>query len=255
MSLRELDIQDEYRSDCCNLIQDFYIPCLKRTTVYSRAVGYFSSTSLAAAAGGILALIQSGGKMQLVASPYLSMEDADAIARGLKRREEIIATTLQKELDQEFDRIVGDRLGCLAWLLEKGLLEIKLAVSKSIYIQGQYHEKLGIFADAEGNVVTFMGSANESSTALIENFECIDVYWSWEPTLRRRALAKVNHFQHLWNNQTSKLEVIEFPEAAKRSLLRLHPSDTVMKRWVGERVGEWRDQPVGEWVSERVSEG
>ncbi|MGQ9870118.1 MAG: hypothetical protein ACUVQO_04870 [Leptodesmis sp.] len=114
MSLRELDIRDEYRSDRCDLIQEFYIPCLEKTKVYSRAVGFFSSTSLAAAARGILALIRSGGTMQLVASPYLSQEDAAAIARGLKRREDVTTATLQQELEQEFNQMVHDRLSCLA---------------------------------------------------------------------------------------------------------------------------------------------
>jgi len=52
---------------------------LERATLYQRAVGFFSSTSMAAAAKGLTALIRSGGKMQLVASPCLSQEDADAV--------------------------------------------------------------------------------------------------------------------------------------------------------------------------------
>lgn len=100
MSLKDLSLQDEYRSDRFNLIQDFYIPCLGEATVYSRAVGFFSSTSMAAAAQGLTALIRSGGKMQLIASPYLSPEDANAIEQGLKQREEIIAHAVVRELEQ-----------------------------------------------------------------------------------------------------------------------------------------------------------
>lgn len=223
MSLKHLDIQDEYRSDRCDLIRDFYIPCLENSTIYSRAVGFFSSTSMSAAAKGLTALIRSGGRMQLIASPYLSEEDAEAIEQGLKARETAIAQSLLHELDQEFEQVVHDRLSCLAWLLSRGVLEIKLAVPKKIRQQGLYHEKLGIFADADENFITFMGSANESSRALIDNFECIDVYWSWEPVLQRRVLKKVENFQRLWDNQTDNLDVLDFPEAAKQSLLRLCP--------------------------------
>ena len=102
MSLKDLKIQDEYRSDRCNLLQDFYLPCLQNSTLYSRAVGFFSSTSVAAAAGGLTALIRSGGKMRLVASPCLSREDAEAIAIGLRQREEVIANAILQELAQEF---------------------------------------------------------------------------------------------------------------------------------------------------------
>ncbi|WP_019500933.1 hypothetical protein [Pseudanabaena sp. PCC 6802] len=62
MALKDLDIKGEYRSDRCDLIQDFYIPCLEKATLYSRAVGFFSSTSMAAVASGLTALIRSRGR-------------------------------------------------------------------------------------------------------------------------------------------------------------------------------------------------
>lgn len=245
MSLSDLEIQDEYRSDRCDLIQDFYVPCLENSIVYNRAVGYFSSSSMAVAAKGLTALIRSGGKMQLVASPQLSPEDADAIAQGLKQREAVITDTLLRELESEFDQIVHDRLTCLAWLLAKGLLEIKLAIPKKIRDRGIYHEKMGIFADGEGNFATFMGSANESYSALIENFECIDVYCSWDAPFRKRALRKVENFQRLWDNQTENLDALEFPEAVRRSLLRLCPSEAPVREWRGAEVERWGGGEVG----------
>ena len=223
MSLKDLAIQNEYRSDRCDLIQQFYIPCLEKATIYKRAVGFFSSTSMAAAATGLTALIRVGGKMQLVASPYLSEADADAIEQGIRQKEEIIVSAVQRELDKEFEGIVRDRLACLAWLLSQNILEIKLAVTKEIRRQGIYHEKLGIFGDRENNIIAFTGSANESSTALIDNFECIDVFCSWDMGVRERALKKAENFQKLWENETPNVEVMEFPEAAKNSLLRLRP--------------------------------
>lgn len=87
MSLQELIIQEEYRSDRCSLVEDFYLPCLANATLYSRAVGYFSSSSLVAVSQGLTALVRSSGKMRLVASPWLSAEDVEAIATGLKQRE------------------------------------------------------------------------------------------------------------------------------------------------------------------------
>ena len=223
LSLSGLTIKDEYRSSNCSIIRDFYIPCLEQSIVYKRAVGFFSSTSMALAAKGLTALIRAGGKMQLVASPQLSQEDIEAIDTGIKQREQVITDITKIELEQEFNEVVKHRLACLAWLLSQQLLDIKLAIPKIIQQRGIYHEKLGIFADKKGNIVTFMGSANESSTAFIANFECIDVYCSWHTGVRERALRKSNNFNKLWNNQTNNLEVIEFPEAAKKSLLRLCP--------------------------------
>lgn len=223
MSLNELDIQDEYRSNDGSIVENFYIPCLEKSTVYKRAVGFFSSTSMAVAAEGLTSLIKAGGQMQLVASPKLSDEDIEAITQGIKQREEIVAEVTKKELEQKFNNVVKHRLACLAWLLSQKLLDIKLAVPKNLRQKGIYHEKLGIFKDNQGNIVTFMGSANESSTAFIGNFECIDVYCSWHIGVKDRALRKWNNFNKLWNNETNNLDVINFPEAAKRSLLNLCP--------------------------------
>jgi hypothetical protein len=68
LSLKDLVLRNQYRSDRHNLLADFYIPALERALTYDRAVGFFSSTSLSAAKG-IMALIRFGGKMRLVASP------------------------------------------------------------------------------------------------------------------------------------------------------------------------------------------
>ena len=223
MSLKDLDLRNQYRSDRHNLLEDFYIPCLERSLTYDRAVGFFSSTSLTAAAKGITALIRVGGRMRLIASPHLSQDDADAIAKGLKQREEVITTVLLQELEQ-LDQLARDRLGYLAWLLSKGLLEIKLAVHQNPHQRGIYHEKLGIFSDSDDNVVVFTGSANESASGLIDNFECMDVFRSWRSGDDDRIAEKIEDFQRLWQNQTPTLEILDFPEAARQSLLRLRPT-------------------------------
>ena len=54
LSLKYLDLRNQYRSDRHNLLE-FYIPCLERSLTYDRAVGFFSSSSLAAAAKGVTA--------------------------------------------------------------------------------------------------------------------------------------------------------------------------------------------------------
>ncbi|MBF2019822.1 MAG: DEAD/DEAH box helicase family protein [Hydrococcus sp. C42_A2020_068] len=247
MSLDKLDIQEDYRSDRDNLIQDFYIPCLERTTVYSRAVGFFSSSSLIAISKVLTALIRSRGKMRLVASPYLSPEDIAAIEMGLKQREEVITKAILREFDREFEKVVEDRLACLAWLLSQGIFEIKLAVPQKIDEQGLYHEKFGIFSDSIGNCVAFIGSANESLSGFASNFEYIEVFRSWKEGEQTRVQRKVEDFQRLWSNKTSKVEVMNFPEAAKRSLLRYRPSSPPKYEEIDAGIGKgWRFKETGE---------
>ena len=80
-------------------------PCLEQSIIYKRAVGFFSSTSMALVAKGLTALIRAGGKMQLVASPQLSDEDIEAITRGIKQKEQVITDVTKKELEQEFNEV------------------------------------------------------------------------------------------------------------------------------------------------------
>ena len=219
MSLQSIRIQDHYRSDRHNLIDDFYVPCLSETTLYSRAVGYFSSTSIVAVAQGLAALIDGGGKMRLVASPCLSPEDIEAIEKGLKQREEVISQVII----EEFKTVSHDRLSCLSWLLSQGVLDIKLAVANNFDVPGLYHEKIGILIDGYNNQLAFTGSINETKSGLIDNFENIEVFCSWRGEEARRVKRIGEDFEKLWLNETPKAEIISFPEAAVRKLIEYRP--------------------------------
>lgn len=228
MTLQDLSFRNQYRSNRQNLLKDFYVPCLKRSATYDRAVGFFSSSSLSLAAQGLTEFVHGGGRMRLVASPHLSPEDIEAIQLGLRQREDVITAAITRELNQDFEGVVGNRIACLSWLLAHGLLEIKIAVVKDLQNYGIYHEKLGIFTDAAGNQVVFAGSANESARAYRCNFECIDVFRSWQPGDDDRIAEKLENFEELWQNCTPELDVLEFPEAARRKLLERcprHPPD------------------------------
>ncbi|MFG6097880.1 hypothetical protein SPB21_21620 [Leptothoe sp. ISB3NOV94-8A] len=77
MTLQDVAIHEDYRSDRNDLICDFYVPCLSQSVRYDRAVGFFSSTSMAAVARGLATFIRTEGKMRLIASPQLSAEDVE----------------------------------------------------------------------------------------------------------------------------------------------------------------------------------
>ena len=219
MSLQSIQIQDHYRSDRHNLIQDFYIPCLSQANLYSRAVGYFSSTSIVLISQGLAALIEAGGKMRLVASPYLSPEDIRAIEEGLKQREEVVSQAIIKE----FETVSQDRLACLSWLLSQGVLDIKLAVANNFQDPGLYHEKFGVLSDSNNDRVAFTGSVNETRLGLVSNFENIEVFCSWRGVEINRVERIADNFEKLWSNDTERAEVIGFPEAAARKLLEYRP--------------------------------
>lgn len=223
--LSDLNIKQSYRSDECNIVREFYTPCLSNSILYQRAVGYFSSSALILVARGLNALIHRGGRMQLAASPYLSEQDIEAINEGYMRRRERETQAILTALTGPFDSLAMTRLNFLAWLIEHERLDIKIISLKNQKQFGIFHEKVGLFSDGK-NIVAFTGSPNESVGGLLNNFESIDVYCSWKEADRERAYQKMLNFENLWENRTRGLTVLEFPEAARQALLKYRSTTT-----------------------------
>lgn len=225
-SLRSLPLTDSYRSAHANIARDFYVPCLRAATRYSRAVGYFTSTSLSVAAAGLGGFLDGGGRMRLVASPHLSPEDFNAIQEGYRARDAVVEDALARELAPEYvPDPIRERLAFLAWLIAEGRLDIKVALVDRDGDIGLYHEKFGIFEDEHKDYVAFSGSANESFGGLISNFEVIDVFRSWIRADASRASNKRREFEELWQRKTPDLDIYDFPDAARERLLELRPSN------------------------------
>lgn len=91
MSLQEIDFKDTYWSGENNLINEFYIPCLKNSTEYCRAVGYFNSSILCYISNGLYPFIKNGGRMRIICSVNLSEQDEKDIALGYDIQEKISA--------------------------------------------------------------------------------------------------------------------------------------------------------------------
>ena len=92
MGLISIDINKKYRSNECNIIGDFYVPCLSNSNLYQRAVGYFTSGGLMHAAKGLSEFIKGDGYMQLIASPHLYEKDIEAINEGYSINEDYSKT-------------------------------------------------------------------------------------------------------------------------------------------------------------------
>lgn len=217
MSLRDCNIKKEYRSLIDNVIQDFYIPVLKKAVIYKRAVGFFSSSSLVEISKGIAAMAAAGGKIQIVASPYLSDDDIAAIQKGYADREQIIEQALLAQIsDEHLDYYSMERLNLLATLIAKGIMDIRIAYTEDKNGIGMYHEKMGLIEDADGNIVAFSGSMNESATAMLVNYETIDVFRSWgDDSERDRVKLKKSAFHSIWSNCEPSIHVLEFPKVTE----------------------------------------
>lgn len=236
MSLRDIEYRPDYRTGYDDIVGQFFRPSLREATTYWRAVGYFSSSALEAFGAPLGDFIKNGGSIRLVTSVELSPEDLTALSNGVAK-ESICTNRLEEIIDTEFADGVGDGVSRLARLLEMDRLEIRIAIPKTG--TGIYHEKIGVFIDAQ-DFVTFTGSSNESRNAFEHNRECIDVYASWDTP--DRATRKRSHFEALWNGQDLGVDVYTFPEAARKKLLRAWKERTSTRESPQPNAQKWRHQ-------------
>lgn len=216
MSLKDHLIKSEYRSLIDDMVRDFYIPCLENAVSYRRAVGFFSSSSLVEVSQGIAKMAQNGGKIRIVASPYLSDEDIEAIKTGYENRKEVIEQALLRQLHEPVNYYASERMNMLANLIADGILDIRIAYTMDKSGMGMYHEKMGIIEDNEGNIIAFSGSNNESATAMSINYETMDVFRNWgDSSEKERVQLKCNAFHSIWNNNEPNIEVMEFENITK----------------------------------------
>lgn len=218
-----------------NPLETFYLPTLAASIHYDRSAGYFRSSALAAAAAGIARLIENNGRMRLLVGAELAEQDVEAIRKGHDLREKI-AQTMLAQLPAEgpvLDGALQQRLDALTWMVANGTLEIKVVLPLDTdgfpipgnQAQDYYHTKKGIFTDAAGNQVGFIGSVNESAQAWKRNFEEFVVYRSWAGEEHREALSQLRvSFNELWEGQDPHWMAVEIPEAVRQALIKRAPA-------------------------------
>ncbi len=234
-ALRDITYRVFYRPADIPL-ETFYLPTLAASVHYDRSAGYFRSSALAAAAAGIVRLIHNNGTMRLLVGAELSEPDVEAIKTGYDQREAIARTMLAQLPDAETLRLDGplkQRLDALTWMVANGTLDIKVVLPLDAHgfpIPGNqahdyYHTKKGVFTDAAGNQVGFVGSVNESAQAWKRNFEEFSVYCSWEGERDRSALGQLRaSFNELWEGRDPHWVAIDLPDAVREELLKRAPS-------------------------------
>ena len=221
--LRDLKLQTLYsRDNCPDLVEEFFVPTLSRAVRYDRATYTFSPEALVVAAAGIAGLINNGGNMRLICHHQLPKDVVQAIIEGHRAAEDAVLESLANRDLTEVDRhdLAGSHhLNLLTWLVKEGRLEIKVAIPR--LDGGIFHQKVGIFTDAQGDSIAFMGSLNESRLGWLLNDESVTVFNSWDSLLYLEPL--VSDFERLWRNQADSSLVIPIPEALRQNLIEFAP--------------------------------
>lgn len=205
MAFADVHLKPEYTTGTDDFIGDFFVPVLNEARSYDRAVGYFSSSALVALSKGLYGFVRGGGKIRVITSPYLSAEDFESILKGYEERNAVIERVLTSALKsiEELRDDEKDRLGLLAKLIANKVLDIRIAFRN----KGLYHEKIGILKDDDGRRIAFTGSANETGSALFDNYETISVFCDWTGE-KNRVDLKEKHFNDLWDNKDPEIHVM-----------------------------------------------
>ena len=219
MSLKDVALKMAYTSGDDHIVEDFYLPCFKESVRYDRAVGFFTSEILVAITEGLESFVADSGMVRLICCPRMTEEDINAIQAGYKKREDAIFETCLREIDRMPANLTNNSLNFLSWLIANQKLDIKIALPQNLSVEtfGIYHEKIGIFSDAEANAVVFSGSNNETLYGVAYNYESFDVYKSWADP--ERCNLKIEHFNNLWNNLSQGVRIYEFQDALKKRMV------------------------------------
>ena len=218
LTLRDLPLKQEYRSDKDDVVSEFFIPCLTNSIQYDRTIEFISVKSLSTLTFGLENIQDHHAKIRLVSGHRFSTSDLNSLVKlfdqhGTNRLNSRI------NLDKKIGNFIQDsKIRQLKKIIEDFKLEVKVAIPNSEYVDGVFEERMGIFRDTNDDVVAFSGTSNVTFDAENRNFESVDVFTSWDD--KTRVDNKIKNFENLWANRTNYVEIYDLVYAEKKNLLK-----------------------------------
>ena len=209
MGLREIELQEEYRSDRNDIASEFFFPCLSNCIEYDRCVDFLSIQTLATISMAFDNFVMGKAKLRIVTGHKFRAADLDLFAKLFDEK--------HKKLF-EGKRIKNTKIEKIAKFFDNGQIELKIAIPNSEQVANSFSERIGIFRDEYDQVVAFTGTSSESFSTQTTDFESVDVFTSWND--KSRVERKVKDFEELWENKTKYVEVYDFMYAIKNNLLK-----------------------------------
>lgn len=178
---------NRFSSRKTDLGNDFLATRLQGAISYDRIAGYFCSSFLEIAGEAVESM---EGKVRIICNSGLKAQDvavAGLAAQKIKQEwceykpEEVFASPAEME-----------RLGRLYDLLSSGKIEIRVLPDE---VYGLMHGKAGVITYADGRKTAFIGSMNETKSALSSNYEIV-----WEDDSEEAACWVQEEFNYFWND-------------------------------------------------------
>ena len=216
MGLREIEFKEEYRSDRNDIVAEFFFPCLSNCIEYDRCVDLLSIQTLATISMAFENFAEGKAKLRMVTGHRFRTSDLN-----------IFTKLFSEEFTKSFKgkQIKDSKIQQLQSIIENGQMELKIAIPNSEQVADSFSERIGIFRDEHDQAVAFTGTSKESFSTQTRDFESVDVFTSWND--KSRVERKMKDFEDLWKNKTKYVQVYDFMEAEKNSLLK-YSSDWVL---------------------------
>ncbi|QLH02492.1 DNA repair helicase [Nitrosopumilus cobalaminigenes] len=209
MSLREIELKEEYRSDRDDIVTEFFFPCLENCIEYDRCVDFLSVQTLATISMAFENFSGGKAKLRMVTGHRFKTSDLNLFTK-------LFSEKYSKPFDGKL--IKDSKIQKLQSIVDNGQIELKIAIPNSEQVADSFSERIGIFRDEHDQAVAFTGTSRESFSAQTRDFESVDVFTSWND--KSRVKRKMKDFEELWENKTKYVEVYDFMEAEENSLLK-----------------------------------
>jgi len=209
LGLREIELQEEYRSDRNDIASEFFFPCLSNCIEYDRCVDFLSIQTLATISMAFDNFVTGKAKLRIITGHRFKAADLNLFTK-------IFDEKYTKSFEGK--QIKNTKIEKIAKLFDNGQIELKIAIPNSEQVANSFSERIGIFRDEDDQVVAFTGTSSESFPTQTIDFESVDVFTSWND--KSRVERKMKDFEDLWENKTKYVQVYDFMYAIKNNLLK-----------------------------------
>ena len=209
MGLRDIGLKEEYRSDREDIVAEFFFPCLSHCIEYDRCVDFLSIQTLATIAVAFDNFSSGKAKLRMITGHRFKTSEIGFLVK-----------LFYEKYNKTFDgKLIKDsKIQKLQDIVNKGQVELKVAIPSSEQITNSFSERIGLFLDEHDQMVAFTGTSKESFSAETRDFESVDVFTSWND--KSRVDRKRKDFEDLWENKTKHVEVFDFLWAEENNLLK-----------------------------------
>jgi len=209
LSLREINLKEEYRSDVDDIVAEFFFPCLSNCVQYDRCVNFLSIQTLATISMAFDNFNSGKAKLRMVTGHKFKTEDLNLFTK-------LFSEKFTKSFEGKL--IKNSKIQKLQDIVNNGQIELKIAIPNSEQVADSFSERIGIFKDENNEQVAFTGTSKESFSSQTRDFESVDVFTSWND--KSRVERKRKDFENLWENKTKYVDVWDFMYAEKNNLLK-----------------------------------